>query len=453
MDRGKRVEFANTLRGFAAVAVLISHYFGVFWLRRPAVGSLTNTPVLQEIHATPQYVAWLNAFPLFHWGAYGVALFFIISGFVIPFSFQTSSAPRFIVNRIFRILPTYAVGFSITLTAIYCASAYFAKPWPYTADEVLIHYVPGLRDVMGSRGIDGIVWTLEVEMKFYLLCAAMCALFQRRSLAVFLAPVALFLIALWLGRQLPSIQSSVTLHRLALVALMSAQFLVFMFIGVAFHYLHQRQLDPNKAYLCIGTLLAMFYIQWWAGPSSASLSFAPSYGFAVLTFTAAFTFPAWLSGNRVTNFFASISYPLYVVHGVAGYAALRLLLEVGTSAWLSLLTVTVWSIGIAWILHVAIERPSQAYGKRLSRRTQPARGLPRSNSPLWPEWKRRSAYASMMSFYSAGLKIMLCRGLIDNSRPIRTPPRSIDHSERAAIGREHTTTRNPTTNPHPSPPS
>ena len=51
------------------------------------------------------------SFPL-NWGPFGVALFFVISGFVIPFSFETYGRLDFIVARFFRIYPTYLTGLS-----------------------------------------------------------------------------------------------------------------------------------------------------------------------------------------------------------------------------------------------------------------------------------------------------------------------------------------------------
>lgn len=56
----------------------------------------------------------------------------------------------------------------------------------------MIHYIPGIRDVMWSRGIDGIVWTLEIEMKFYLVCSALIVWFREQSLKVFFAPIGFF---------------------------------------------------------------------------------------------------------------------------------------------------------------------------------------------------------------------------------------------------------------------
>jgi peptidoglycan/LPS O-acetylase OafA/YrhL len=92
MRENTKVDFANTLRGFAALSVLVSHYYGLFWQNRAAVSGFTTAPTLAvDMYATPHWISWLNAIPIFNWGSYGVALFFIISGFVIPFSLQKTS--------------------------------------------------------------------------------------------------------------------------------------------------------------------------------------------------------------------------------------------------------------------------------------------------------------------------------------------------------------------------
>jgi len=199
MESTGKFEFANTLRGFAAISVIIAHYFGVFWIARDAVAGFINAPVLPfESYAIPSYIRVLNSWPGFSFGEFGVALFFLISGFVIPFSFKENRSASFLVNRFFRIVPTYMVGFTVTLAALYYACSYFSVPWPYSMEEISIHYVPGLRDVMWSRNIDGIVWTLEAEVKFYLICAVFMPLFKRGSIFVFVAPLIIavfFLIA------------------------------------------------------------------------------------------------------------------------------------------------------------------------------------------------------------------------------------------------------------------
>lgn len=136
-----------------------------------------------------------------------------------------------------------------------------------------------------------------------------------------------------------------------------------MFIGVVFNYLYRQIIAPDRAYLYIGGLFALFCIHWWMGPYSGSLGVAWSYAFALLTFSFAYSFPHFFGRNTVFNFFADISYPLYVIHGIAGYVALRIMLDLGFKAWISLLVTTSAAVLLAWLLHVLVEQPFRKFGK------------------------------------------------------------------------------------------
>lgn len=360
-----RIDFANALRGFAALAVVVAHYFGVFWSNREVVELLTNAPALSlQTHATPRYLSWIHAFSIFNWGPYGVAIFFVISGFVIPFSFLKNSSVGFIANRIIRIFPTYIVGFSITLLAIFISSNYFSREWPFSMREVLLHYIPGIRDLLWSKDIDGIIWTLEIEMKFYILCAIFATWFRIRSLNVLLLPVGLFVVTMYVNTYMPHWGvTNASAYKLAFTLIKSSQYIIFMFIGVVFNFMYTKKINQDFGYLLIASLFCLFCIHWYYGPTSQAFYAAWSYGLAILTFMFAYAFSDLFKANRFFDFFADISYPLYVVHGVAGYVALRILLENGFKAWVSLLIVTSGCILVSWLLHKFIEVPSQKLSK------------------------------------------------------------------------------------------
>lgn len=366
----KRVDFANTLRGLAAICVVISHYCGIFWNSRETVASLINAPVLPvETHPIPSYITWIHDFTLFNWGGYGVALFFLISGFVIPFSLKKLSRFGFFVNRVFRLVPTYVVGFSITLAAIAICTWYFSTQWPFTLREILIHYIPGLRDLLISRNIDGIVWTLEIEIKFYIICALFIAWFRTESLKVFFIPIALFFSSTLFGFLPVSLTDKIPLlTKMILYYRFLTPYLIFMFIGVSFHYLFVAKISAMKNILLIAGFFALMCIVWQTGPFQSGFYIAWSYAFALLTFALAYRYPKIFRANPVGDFFASISYPLYVCHGLAGYVGLRMMLDAGVPTVLALKTVTVVAITLAWLLHKFVEKPSLAFGKKLSQK-------------------------------------------------------------------------------------
>ena len=152
------------------VSVVLFHYLGVFWAWPQIVGGLLSAPPIDP----PRHFVLLSA--VFGPGRYlsaghfGVSLFFLISGFVIPFAFRRQSRAGFVVARALRLWPTYAVGLTVTLVWLTLASAAFGHALPHDRAAIAWNYALGLRDVAGAPSIDGIVWTLEIEIRFYLLC-------------------------------------------------------------------------------------------------------------------------------------------------------------------------------------------------------------------------------------------------------------------------------------------
>jgi peptidoglycan/LPS O-acetylase OafA/YrhL len=192
-----RVEFANALRGLAALSVVVSHYGSFFFGNAEFLGAIANMPPPARV-ASPALDTWqrlLSALP-FSGGEFGVGLFFLISGFVIPISLQKYNWRGFLIGRIFRIYPTYFAGFTITLLALWVAGNVFAKPFPYDVRAVLTHFIPGTRDLVWSRDIDYVVWTLEIEVKFYVICAAAWVWLRHGDRRVFAVPLAMAVCAI-----------------------------------------------------------------------------------------------------------------------------------------------------------------------------------------------------------------------------------------------------------------
>jgi peptidoglycan/LPS O-acetylase OafA/YrhL len=379
-----RVEFANSLRGLAALSVLVSHYLGVFWLKREITANLANAPLLpSDSFGIPIYVRLLHPIQEFDWGPFGVGLFFLISGFVIPFSLERYNRRAFIVGRIFRLYPTYAAGLTLSIAAVYLSGYYFGRDFPYSTSEVILHYILGIRDLAWSRNIDGIIWTLEIEVHFYALCVVAAAWLRRGSILLASLPVVLCGASLLLGSHMADwgLHDARTYH-LAYVVTFNAQFLIYMFIGVAIHLHYRNKLSSTALPFVIAMLFGLFSLTWHSTHPDFFYQIW-SYGLSLAVFIAAAASANRWPKTRVLSFFADISYPLYVVHGVAGYVGLRILLDKGTKPWLAVTITTMGAIGLAWLVHRWIETPTRHRGQSLARRMsfdsmvgkQPATGV------------------------------------------------------------------------------
>ena len=136
-------------------------------------------------------------------GIFGVFLFFLISGYIVPASLERRGDLRaFWVGRLFRIYPLYLVVFVLALVLLPEAHpgvsvSVYEHPWlSAAADGVL------LQDLLGVGNGLSVAWTLGYEMIFYYLVSALfLADWHRRS-----APVAIGFaaVALALGGVLPS---------------------------------------------------------------------------------------------------------------------------------------------------------------------------------------------------------------------------------------------------------
>lgn len=358
-----RVEFANALRGVAALLVVISHHIVLFWTDRTVVTRFTGLPTIGPEVATPYpiqlFADWAKPIEP---GQLGVSIFFLISGFVIPFAFERRSRREFVWARFFRIWPTYFAGFLITLSAVLLASHFSGAPLPFPAQAILPHMFVGLRALFQTQSIDGIVWTLEVEVAFYILALSAAPLLRHASWKAFFVPAIICFAVIALYEVRTRLGADVSAVRYAWKVASFTPYLVFIFVGVALNFRYRRDASLALSGLTILSLLAAAGVLVSITTNNLS-HIAPSYACGLAVFLAAMALPTFRT-PRIVAFFADISYPLYVVHCVAGYALLwTLISKLGLPAFVALPCVFGVVVLIAWILHVAIEQPCLAIGR------------------------------------------------------------------------------------------
>lgn len=339
-----RIAFCNTLRGLAALTVLLAHYTHGFnalggWLYNPIGGG-----------AYPDW--FLNICRVD--GAFGVAIFFLVSGFVIPMSFNNRSAAAFLVARAIRLYPTFIACTAITLTL---AIGFGIDPANKSTLVRAVYSMTFFRDWLGALPFDSIVWTLEIEAKFYLYAALMLPLLKTRPLVVALVPTVATICFLIFDIS-PTYPIAGILQGNGISTLFwNIGYLSFICVGTLF-YLHYAGAIILRTFL----VSLMFALTAASGfllvryPNNDAV--LPIYIGATLTFAVFYVFfrdRKWM----VTEYLSKISYPLYAVHASVGYVLLSFFIyRVGMAALIALPLVILLVMLIAYAIHLAIEAPS-----------------------------------------------------------------------------------------------
>ena len=140
------------LRGVAVLLVLWYHVWEISWLPAP--------------------VAWLQVVP--ETGFVGVHLFFFLSGFVISYPFarallhegRTPTWEHFAWRRFAKIVPSYVLSIAIAYAIGYAQVQDSTPAFQAIATHLLFVHT-WFPQTFGS--INGVLWTLAVEVEFYLL--------------------------------------------------------------------------------------------------------------------------------------------------------------------------------------------------------------------------------------------------------------------------------------------
>ncbi len=206
-------------------------------------------------------------------GVFGVVLFFLISGYVIPMSAgKTFDLRRFVIRRVLRIYPLVLVAFAIAallsqLTAWpSLANARSASTEGWIANLLLI------QDYIGITAIHGVTWTLSLEFFWYALFAGLTLWKGKRFAEPLLIGLPLVLLAM-------GVLSWVIDHRLPLARPGVATVLIFQFMGTWNEFLYAGVLvqNPDLRTLqpAIFGMVGRYSTNWPALTAALTLSVLP----------------------------------------------------------------------------------------------------------------------------------------------------------------------------------
>lgn len=359
-----RIAFANQLRGAAAILVACSHLIGVYGnldLRR-SVAAATFSPV--QSGGLPA-LYHLIAYRWFEFGPFGVALFFLISGMVIPFSLEKHTRWTFLLARVLRIYPVFILALLFEILALYAASLYWHRPFTYGAGTIISNMLL-VSSLNGSPVIDFVNWTLAIEVKFYLVVMLLATVIRRRALGSLFAAAAVMVMAEYLIAPSHHGTAATVLRGLSL----ELPYIVFMFIGILFNFHEKARFGAVALVLSVLGMSGLFIAAWRAGPLGPQYPVVTvNYLYAIGLFGLLYAARHWIRENRVLDFMASISYPFYLIHAVIGFTVMKYLMVAWHATYdVALAAAVIIITGFAYILHRTIELKTITMGHRLARR-------------------------------------------------------------------------------------
>ncbi|MFC6085212.1 acyltransferase family protein [Sphaerisporangium aureirubrum] len=397
--RAPRQAWLDALRGIAALIVVFEHSLDA---------------LLPEVRNAVS--------PWFNFGQYGVLVFFLVSGYVIPVSLERRGDVRgFWINRFFRLYPLW--GVVAVLGVVFALAEVYSRLPPDAQAEPLsttLAHVTMLQDLLQVNSVVNVFWTLSYEMVFYLLVTAMfvfgvhrastgtsvtlagCAVaagalvpagLLSRTLGtpvVAVAAVALVagLAAVVSGDETLRRRGAVVIAALGLVlvvlnsrigAWQSLAILATMFAGTALYRMERSGTRGAARWvIALVPLLSVAAAVWhgpgWGMTEAARQEFV--WGWSTAVVAAWLTFAAGLALRHravapALAWLGLVSYSVYLLHPLVVQVIRRLTSDAtGLSlpmrlGWEALLFAAV--IGAAALGHRYVEIPGQRVGRRLAR--------------------------------------------------------------------------------------
>lgn len=313
-----KVTFANQLRGIAALIVLVWHFYCVFFQYPGAVVELLGVNAY-GVSSVPFIASVLKEMKLLNLGQLGVAIFFLISGFVIPFSLRRYAIKGFVVNRFFRLFPTYFVCLCLGISILYLIGSNLQ----FVTLKSFFAQIFFIRDWFFYPQIDGLVWTLEVEVKFYFISAFIYWLFSKNvsfqnllvtsSLLLVASEVFRWKSAYFLNHGYPGVTYAIESIFV---------FIPFLLIGWLFHLRFFLNGSMRKLIVATVILFAIFAFNLYRSVYFAELfpKMVFNYFIAVVVFSLAYSYRKLFRRNRILDWLADISYSMYASHALLGYS-------------------------------------------------------------------------------------------------------------------------------------
>lgn len=364
-----RFAFVDGLRGLAALGIVIFH----IWWYEPLPQAALQTSHWMVDEAIEKARG-------------SVQILLVISGFVIAYTlrrtwFTVSEVYSFIGRRVVRLVPAYWVTIGIVLLVDILCRRLSGLPSPFTGQATPTRIAAHMTFLQGIFAFDAIgagMWTLCIEMQFYIVAVLGWGLAQRLfarpdpnqprpspwGLMIVFAPAALVSLFLW--RLLESTDPWVT------------HFLWMFFLGMITWWALDRtiSLPIFAVVVLIGGLELIYGVKIVEEPKPFRYENSLALATALVIFTAGMRdrLHVWLNWSPL-QYLGRISYSLYLIHFPVCHllttAGWKMMNDAPTplQARVILLAGIPASILAGHLMYILVEAPSSRWAGRMKRST------------------------------------------------------------------------------------
>ncbi|MDB5120416.1 MAG: acyltransferase [Sphingobacteriales bacterium] len=354
MKAENRLEWVDSLRGLAALGVAIMHIYVRLRDYYPSI------PAFQENSLPGLFILDFT-----NLGKICVVVFFLISGYVIPYSLFNKDLNQFAISRFFRLYPAYWVSIMASIMVI-----------GFPPLIQLFTNITMLQKFVGQQDIIGVFWTLQIELIFYFICALM---FYSGLLFNQTAILRAFYSLLGFSFVLASIRF-ITDIKLPVVVPLG---LDVMLLGLLYRRFEKKEgsLDAKKMLnifaIFIILLLPISFMAYNKdyGFGEKWYKYFVSYSVAILIFV---SFSKYKWHTKTLVYLGAISYSLYLLHPVIGMDLVDIIKKqyiTDLSPVNCILLFFLFSFGASMLSYHFVEKPSITMGRNLLKKIKINQGL------------------------------------------------------------------------------
>ena len=316
--------FVHILRGLAALSVCLYHFTnGNHFF-------LANDNLIKKVGS---------------YGGYGVHVFFVISGLVIPFAmhhanYQFKDFKIFLLKRVIRIEPPYLVSFLLIIALNFISTLFpYYQGKPFHPDILmLLSHLGYLNAFFQFEWINPVYWTLAIEFQYYILIALIFPLLAVNKKFTWIVTIVFFNSISFLFPNPNFI----------------FQYSPFFTLGIVMYKYLVLEIDQPLYAVLVVALLGLIFIKFNLPGLVAGIV------------PVIFMFIHW--ENKVSVFLGDISYSLYLLHVPVGLRIINLSMNFvknDSGKYLIILLALTVTIALSYMFYKYVELPFKKVSNKI----------------------------------------------------------------------------------------